>query len=135
MFLVVFIFVVGDVLFKKFLVYKGGELAREDSLVTIPSAVCLPVRLSCTYFCSSPQSLLWILSAVHYNIFPIIFLITFFPQRYCTKHIRVIVNIFLEEVVLCLCQTVKLCIHMLIKLCLSLIFIYPVYFQHNSGLL
>lgn len=59
MFLVEFIFV-GDVLFKNFLVYKGGELDREDkiSLIVIPSAVSLPVLLSCTYFCSSPQCLL-----------------------------------------------------------------------------
>ena len=30
MLLVVFVFVGGDVLFKNFLVYKGGELDRED---------------------------------------------------------------------------------------------------------
>lgn len=60
MFSIVFIFIVGDVLFKNFLVYKGGELDREDknSSIAIPSAVSLPVLLSCTYFCSFPQCLL-----------------------------------------------------------------------------
>lgn len=48
--------------------------------------------------------------------FPNYFSNYFFPQRYFTKlHIRVIVNIFLEEVVFCLCQIVKLCVHMLLN--------------------
>lgn len=66
MLLVVFVFVGGDVLFKNFLVYKGGELDKEDksSSNAIPAAVHCPVLLSCTCCYGSPQSFLQMLSAI-----------------------------------------------------------------------
>lgn len=71
MLLAVFVFVGGDVLFKNFLVYKGGELDREDktSLIAIPSAVHPPVLLSCAHCYSSPRSFWQILSAIPLQYF------------------------------------------------------------------
>lgn len=144
--LVGFVFVGGDVLCKNLVVYKGGELDREDknSLIATPSAVHLPVFLSCTYCYSSPQSFLQILSASPLQYFSNYFskyleYCCFFPKGIIQNFIlEFLLTSLLEEVVFCLCQIVKLCIHIILNdVSLSsfyILFIFSLIIKYNHSI-
>lgn len=128
---VVFVFIDGDVLFKNFLVYKGGELEREDkkfhsspfsSSPSSPSKLYILLHFFPIFFCRYYQ-------LVFYSSFLIIFLITrnivvFFQSHYTKLHITFFVR---KGDVLSLPDSE----HMVLYDVSLSYFLYVVYFQHN----